>query len=435
MSVTSRRLRSIAAVALVAGLVMGTAACSNKPQESSSDSGPVTVVLQTFGNFGYDKAIKDFEASHTNIKVDHQKMGELKDFQPKLVQALAAGSGAGDVVALEEGVLLQYVAAADKFADVNSLGGSELKSTFPDWKWARATTPQGKTIGLGTDVGGLAICYRTDLFKQAKMPADREAVGALWSSGWDAYIEQGKKFKASGVKAAWVDSATSIMQPYIMQNSQTWFYSEDNKFVGDTNPVVKTAWDKGLQMARDGLTAKVQRWQPDWDAAFKNSAFATVPCPAWMTEGVIKAKSGDANSGKWDVAAVPGGSGNWGGSYLGIPEQSKRKPQAYELAKYLTGKAGQLAAWTEAGAMPSNLEAAADPAFADTKSTYFSNAPIGKIFGESVKTIKPVYLGPLHQQLWETVLEPRMQAAERGQKSSEAAWSEAMAEAKKVVGS
>ncbi|WP_213457026.1 ABC transporter substrate-binding protein [Rhizomonospora bruguierae] len=436
MSVTSRRLRSIAAVALVAGLGMGTAACSNKKDDDggSSDSGPVTVVLQTFGNFGYDQAIKDFEASHPNIKVDHQKMGELRDFQPKLVQALAAGSGAGDVVGLEEGVLLQYVAAADKFADLNALGAGELKSQFPEWKWARATTPQGKTIGLGTDVGGLAICYRKDMFAQAKLPTDRDEVGKLWASGWDAFIEQGKKFKASGIKAAWIDSATSIMQPYIMQNSQTWFYSEDNKFIGDTNPVVRTAWDKGLEMAKEGLTAKVQRWQPDWDAAFKNNAFATIPCPAWMTEGVIKPKSGDANAGKWDVAPVPGGSGNWGGSYLGIPEQSKHKPQAYELAKYLTGKAGQLAAWNEASAMPSNLEAAADPAFADAKSEYFSNAPIGKIFGDSVKNIQPVYLGPLHQQLWETVLEPAMQAAERGQKSSDAAWAGAMAEAKKTVG-
>jgi cellobiose transport system substrate-binding protein len=435
MSVTRRRLRSIAAVALVAGLGMGTAACSNKAKEPSTPSGPVTVVLQTFGNFGYDQAIKDFQASHPDIKVDHQKMGELKDFQPKLVQALAAGSGAGDVVGLEEGVLLQYVAAADKFANLNDLGAGEVKSQFPDWKWSRASTPQGKVIGLGTDVGGLGICYRKDLFKQAGLPTDREAVGALWASGWDAYIAEGKKFKRSGIKATWVDSATSIMQPYIMQNSTTWFYSEDNKFIGDSNPVVKTAWDKGLQMAKDGLTAKAQRWSPDWDAAFKNNAFATIACPAWMTEGVIKPKSGPGNAGKWDVAPAPGGNGNWGGSYLGIPQQSTKKPQAYELAKYLTSKAGQLAAWAEAGAMPSNLEAAADPKFADAKSAYFGDAPIGKIFGDSVKNIKPVYLGPLHQQLWETVLEPRMQAAERGQKSPEAAWSEAMTEAKKVVGS
>ncbi|MEU8385775.1 hypothetical protein AB0C32_42345, partial [Streptosporangium sp. NPDC048865] len=31
---------------------------------------------------------------------------------------------------------------------------------------------------------------------------------------------------------------------------------------------------------------------------------------------------GDSNKGKWDVAAVPGGAGNWGGSYLAIPKQS-----------------------------------------------------------------------------------------------------------------
>ncbi|WP_460366294.1 hypothetical protein [Actinocorallia lasiicapitis] len=37
-------------------------------------------------------------------------------------------------------------------------------------------------------------------------------------------------------------------------------------------------------------------------------------CPSWML-GVIREKAGAAYRGKWDVTAIPGGGGNWGGSY------------------------------------------------------------------------------------------------------------------------
>ncbi|MFI6263993.1 extracellular solute-binding protein [Micromonospora sp. NPDC051006] len=435
MSVIRRQLRTAAVVAIAVGVALGSTACSKKNDDGAGgENGQVKLVLQTFSNFGYDKAIKDFEAANPNIKVEHQKMGELRDFQPKLVQWLAAGSGAGDVVGLEEGVLLQYVQNHDKFSNLLDLGASELKSNFPEWKWNNAMTPDGKKlIGLGTDVGGLAMCYRKDLFQQAGLPTERDAVSQKIST-WDDYVALGRQFKNSGkVKAAWLDSATSLMQPYVMQNSETFFFDKENKFIGDTNPVVRRAWDLGLQMAADGLTAKAQRWSADWDAAFKNNAFATIPCPAWMTEGIIAQRSGPTNAGKWDIAKIPGGGGNWGGSYLAVPAQTKHPKEAYLLAKYLTSKEGHLAAFNEAGAMPSSIPGIEDPAFKGKTSEYFSGAPIGQIFGDSVKNMKPVFLGAKHQQVWETIVEPQMQAAERGQTRSDAAWTKAMNEAKKAV--
>ena len=35
----------------------------------------------------------------------------------------------------------------------------------------------GSVIGLGTDVGSLGICYRTDLFKKAGLPTSPAKVG------------------------------------------------------------------------------------------------------------------------------------------------------------------------------------------------------------------------------------------------------------------
>lgn len=432
MSVSSHRLRSVAAVALAVGLAVGLTACSKKGAQTTSGTGQVTVVLQYFGSPGFDEAVKKFEAANTNIKVDVQNMGQLKDFAPKLAQWLAAGSGAGDVVMLEEGTLLGYLQDNKGFTNLLDLGAASLQGDFLPFKWSNGFTADGKKlVGLGTDVGPLAMCYRSDLFAKAGLPTDRESVSKLWST-WADYINVGKQFKAKNTGAKWIDSATSIMQPYIMQNSDTWFYDKNNNFIGDTNPVVKQAWDLGLQMAADGLTAKLQRWTADWDAAFKNAAFATAPCPPWYT-GVIKERAGDAGKGKWDIATIPGKGGNWGGSYLAIPEQSKHKTQAFELLKYLTGKDGELSEFAAVGALPSNTKALADPALTGTVNDYFTNAPTGKIFGEAAASLKPIYLGPKHQQLWENVYEPQMQAAEQGKTSSAAAWAKATKDGKALA--
>jgi len=432
MSVTTRRLRSFAAAALVAGLALGSAACSKKDDEGSSGDGPVTVVLQFFGSPGLAEASAKFNESHTDIKIDAQNMGELKDFDPKLAQWLATGQGAGDVVMLEEGNLQKYLLESKGFADLFTLGATGLKDTYLPYKWEGGqTADKKKLVGLGTDVGGLAMCYRRDLFQKAGFPVEREQVGALWKT-WEDWGAKGVEFKAKVKDAAWIDSATSVMQPYIMQNSDTWFYSKENKFIGDSNAIVKTAWDFGLGLASKGLTAKLARWSPDWDQAFKKAAFATVPCPAWMT-GVISGRAGAEAKGQWDVAQIPGGSGNWGGSYLAIPEQSKKKKQAFEALKWLTGKDGALEAYKAKGAMPSSIPALDDPAFKDSKNEYFNNAPTGAIFGASVKSLKPIHLGPKHQALWEQVYEPQMQAAEQGKSTSDAAWAKATEEGKKLA--
>ncbi len=422
MAVSSLRHRLPAAVVAAAFVLVGTAACSDDGDDRT------VLVLQTFGNFGYEEAIRKFEETHPNLRVDHQRLGELRDYAPQLTQWLSTGSGAGDVVALEEGILLQYVENPDVFHDLFEFGAGELQNLYLPWKWERAITADGRLIGLGTDVGGIAMCYRIDLFEQAGLPTDRDEVTALWPT-WDDYVEVGRRFRDSGVEAAWLDSATGVVQPYVMQNADVFFYDRDGTFIGDTNPVFREAWDLGLQMAEEGLTAKLVIWSDEWTAGFRQSQFATRPCPAWMT-GLIENWAGPEHAGKWDIAGIPGGSGNWGGSYLAIPRQSKHPQEAYELLKFLTSPDGHLMAFEEIGAMPSSLPALEDPRFTQSTNPYFNGAPVGQIMAASVRGLEPIHLGALHQQTWENIFEPAMQRVEAGSQTSEEAFAEAVAQAR-----
>lgn len=432
------RRRGFASVALIAAAALAaTAGCSSSGDDNGggNDKGNITLTLTVYGNFGYKDAglLKQYEADHPNIKIKLQGAGQgLDDENNQLKQVLAAGSGAGDVVALEEGTITAYKGdLASDFVDLNDYGAGSLESNFLPWKWQEGTTADGKLLGLGTDVGSMAICYRVDMFKAADLPTDRDKVGALWPT-WDDYINVGKQFQSKYKDAKWVDSSTNTYNNILMQyagadTGYTYFDKQGNLVI-DSNPDVKKAFDKTNEMTKDGLSAGLTSFSDDWAAGFKNSKFATIACPAWMLTN-IKQNAGDSLSGKWDVAKAPGNGGNWGGSFLAVPTQSKHKKEAADLAKFLTSPDSQLAVFKAIGNLPSSPKVYDDPDFKAFKNEYFNNAPVGQIFGASAKSLKPVYLGADNAAV-RTAVENALRSVEQGKRSPDQAWQDAVKNAK-----
>ena len=437
---TSRRRRTVFAAASVAALSMLVSACGSSDGDGQAAPDPnekVTLTVQNFGLFGYKELYAQYMKDHPNVTIKESAEGDLGKYTTALTQHIAAGSGAGDVVAIEEGAIVNFLQAPDKFVNFQEHGFNEMKGNWLDWKNAQATTADGKTtIGLGTDVGGLAMCYRKDLFKDAGLPTDRDEVSALWPS-WDAYLETGKKFQAGTKgKGKFMDSSTNTYNSILMQVAGTdpgyTYFDKDNNLVFDSNPAVKSAWDTTNKLLAAGLSAKVKSFTPPWNAGFKNGAFATIACPAWMT-GYIKGQAGDAGNGKWDIATVPGGSGSWGGSFLAVPTQSKHQAAAIELAKFLSSPAGQLEAFNAAGNLPSSPQDHQDPALLDFKNPYFSDAPVGELFIKGAINLKPVYLGAKNQAVRDAI-ENDLRSVEQGKRSSEEAWTNAIKSAKAAAG-
>src|SRR4051812_39551455 len=197
MSVTKRRLRQAVAVAVVAVTALGAAAACSK-DEPTAGAKPDKLVVDTFGEFGYDELVKTYE-QQTGIKVELRKTAQLGDYRPKLVRYLATGKGAGDVVALEEGIINEFKINPANWQDLTPFVGDK-SADYLSWKYALGKAPDGKLIGLPTDVGSLAVCYRRDLLQAAGLPADRDQVSALWPT-WDKFIETGKNYRAKTGKA------------------------------------------------------------------------------------------------------------------------------------------------------------------------------------------------------------------------------------------
>ncbi|MGD9959212.1 extracellular solute-binding protein [Nocardioides sp.] len=423
------RLAALLGLALAASATL--TACGGGDDEASGD---MTLRVSVFGNFGYEDLYKQFEKDNPGVTIVEAAEGDLGQYNTQLTQKIAAGSGAGDVVAIEEGQIVNFLQSPDKFVNMQDHGSNEKSDQWLDWKYAQATTADGSdTIGLGTDVGGLAMCYRKDLFEKAGLPSDREAVSALWPT-WEDYIAIGQKFE-DGIgddKVHFVDSATNTYNSILMQSSDHTYFDTDGTLVIDSNPAVREAWDTSVQMVDDGITSRLKSFSNEWNAGFKNGSFATIACPAWMT-GYIKEQAGEANAGKWDIASVPGGGGNWGGSFLAVPTASKHQDMAIKLAFFLSSAEGQMSAFNAVGNLPSNPTLYDTPELKGAVNDYFSGAPVGQIFVAGATNLTPVYLGAKNQPVRDAV-ENALRSVENGQKSSEDGWSTAVKDAEAAAG-
>ncbi|MFF9342700.1 MULTISPECIES: extracellular solute-binding protein [unclassified Streptomyces] len=412
----------LGAVALAGSLL---AACGSGASDTASEKpgGKVTVTVDLFGSFGYKEAglYAEYEKLHPNVTIKQTDTEDEADYWKSLQTRLAGGGGLADVQGIEVGRIASVTQQqADRFEDLRKYGADGLKGQFADAKWAAATGKGGEVLGLGTDVGPEAMCYRTDLFKQAGLPTDRAELAQKWST-WDGYLELGKQYKAKApAKSAWLDSVGSLFSIMIGQEKER-YYDASGALIWETNPALKTAWETSVKAAGADLSAKLDQWSPQWNQAFAAGSFATIPCPAWML-GYIKGQAGETGKGKWDIAKLPGGAGNWGGSYLAVPKAAKNKKEAYELIKWLTAPEQQAKIFAKQGNFPSSTGAIAE--VAGTTDPYFSGAPIGQIFGDAAKAA-PVQVLGVHDQNINQQITNALSEVERKGLAPEKAWENA----------
>jgi cellobiose transport system substrate-binding protein len=403
----------IAAVVLVS--IVGAAVTAGTAQSKSHDS--ITLTVDVFGDFGYKDLYAQYMAAHPGITIKE----DTEDYAPHhtaLAQHLATGAGADDIEAIEVGFIAQFAAQPQNFVDLRQYGASGLKSRYPAWKYNQAVASNHAVIGLGTDVGSLGICYRSDLFKKAGLPTTPAALGKMWPT-WQQFLAVGNKFQAKAPKGVkFIDSGSNLYNAIIAQASPA-YYTAGGKVIASTNPKVKAAWNLTMQAVSSGQDLGLSAFSNDWNTGFKKGTFATVTCPAWMM-GYIQGQA-PATKGKWNIADVPGGGGSWGGSFLAVTKQSQHPAEAADLVKFLTSPASELYVFQHTGNLPSEVPVLKSKAVQTFKNPFFSNAPVGSIFANSALKLTPQVLGP-HQGDFQTAASNAIQRVEQHKQSAAAAW-------------
>ncbi|WP_240771127.1 ABC transporter substrate-binding protein [Nocardioides sp. GY 10113] len=397
----SRRRNRFLAAAAVTSLVLGvTSACggSDDPTESADQESlgeGESLTITTFGEFGYDELIEEWNAANPDIQVEQTKISQWDDWKAEMNTNLQANTGMPDIAAIEGDFMPALLAAPDRWVDLSS---DDLDGRWLEFKVDGATTADGELLGYATDSGPEAICYRADLLKKAGLPSDREEVAAAIGT-WDDYYAMGEEFVKKMPGTAWYDASGSIAQAMLNQ-VEFPFQTEDNT-VDVENPELEAVY-KTVTDNVDTLSTKASQWSDDWSAGFAKAGFATMPCPGWM-RSVIKDNTGDPapKGAVWDVADVfPGGGGNWGGSYLSVPKSSSHQEEAMEVAAWLTAPEQQLKIFQNYGNFPSANEALEDSGLLASTDEYFNDAPVGEIFSSRASAVEvQPYKGPLYSDI------------------------------------
>ncbi|MFF8031079.1 extracellular solute-binding protein [Streptomyces sp. NPDC016626] len=419
----ARKALAIAAVvSLGTGLLAGCADDGGDDESgSSSGEGKTTITLGLFGTMGFKEAglYAEYEKLNPDIKIAENVVERNENYYPALLNHLTTNSGLQDVQAVEVGNIAEIVATQSaKLEDLSKAPGVK-KSDWLDWKWEQATTKEGQTIGLGTDIGPMAICYRKDLFEKAGLPTDREEVAELWAGDWAKLIEVGERYKEKAPKGTtFMDSPGGLISA-ILGSEEERFYDSSGEVVYKSNPAVKRAFDLTAKAAEEGLVGAQTQFQPAWDQTIANNKFAAISCPPWML-GYIKGKSQPDAAGKWDVAVAPK-SGNWGGSFLSVPKSGKNVEEAKKLVAWLTAPAQQAKLFSVQGSFPSSPSTYTLPEVKNAKNDMTGETPIGSIFAEAAKQIPVQVIGPKDQIIGQGLADNGVILVTKG-KSPEEAW-------------
>lgn len=414
----------MAAVALIAAGCSG--ADEGEAEAGSADDGAateeITLTVATFNEFGYEELIEEYMDANPGIVVEQKKAATSNEARDNMNTRLAAGSGLADIEAIEVDWLPELMQYPDQFVD---LADPAVEGRWLEWKVEQATTPDGKLIGYGTDIGPEAVAYRSDLFAEAGLPTDREEVAALLEGDWDTYFEVGRQF-AENSDVPWFDSGQATYQGMVNQLPNAYEETDGSPIPLADNTEVKALYDSVLTAAvDDGLSANLEQWSEDWVNAFQNDGFATMLAPGWML-GIIEGNAAGVEG--WDIADVyPGGGGNWGGSFLTVPAQGEYPEEAKALAQWLTAPEQQIKAFLAKGTFPSQVEALGSEDLLGQTNAFFNDAPTGQILANRADAVDVTpFKGPNYFAIHQTVSDAIVRVDVNASDDAASSWDKAL---------
>jgi cellobiose transport system substrate-binding protein len=422
------KLRSRSLVLLAAAALAVTTACSPGSASGGGGGDPKAFEFWSFSGIDQQRSVDAYLRDHPDVRIDLTEVGSTTETAQALTTALAGGK-VPDLVLIQGDDMPKFVQQPQNFHDLREFGADQIRGDYLDWVMEQAEGDGGQIIGIPTDVGGMAVAYRKDLFAAAGLPTDRESVSQLWPT-WDAFIETGKRYVAATGKPFVDNSPTSVFYQAVNQVSQKYYDDAGNPIYA-TNPEVRAAFDLGLKAIDAGISAKISFGADAWSAALPRGDFAVVSAPSWMLNQ-IRRQAPDT-SGKWDIATIPGGAGNWGGSYLAIPARAANPEAAWNYIKEMQSPQRQLEHFLDVGSLPTTPGVYDDPQLTGKADPFYSGAPTGQIYTQAVLGLKPFKMGPDTATIGSEFLNA-LTNVEQGSGNPATAWDDAVRNIRTAIG-
>lgn len=374
-----RAFSSLALLALLAA-ACGTAAGDNTPPRGVAFAAdPVTLTVWAWDGVFLPSLIDAFELENPDIRIDLRTSG-FDQHHIGILNAIEDDGTLPDVAAIERAWLPEFHDHASSFVDLGEFGAAELADDYLHWRWNEGVFDD-RIVGLPTDVGGLALAYRADLFANAGLPSEPAEVAERLRT-WDDFLELGVEFTAAGTDATFLDSVDSLYRAQLGQETHA-YVDDDGQPILDES--VANVWDFTITAVDEGLIAGLPQFSPEWNAGFGENTFAALAAPSWMRGHIAGIAPETADL--WSIVPVPNVGGNWGGSQLAAPAAGQHEEQAWRFVEFMTSVATQLEILRESGNFPSTPALYNEPEIINVEDPFFGGENVGRIYVDSVSAL------------------------------------------------
>jgi multiple sugar transport system substrate-binding protein len=361
-----------------------------------------------------NNVLPQFKEQNPGIDVEVRVL-QHGDHHNALVTALATGSGAADVVAIDVGFIARFIAEGG-LVDLNAAyNASQYQDIFADYAWLQASTTDGRQVAMPTDLGPGVMYYRRDRFDE--VGADVEQV----IESWDSYLEFGRQVSRDTdgdgrndvyLIADAADVANIVIRSNLGEGEGVFFDAQGNPLVNSER--FHEAFRLAQAVREGNMDAQIGAWTNEWYEAFRRGTVATQFSGAWLI-GHLQNWMAPETAGLWGAANLPAGNyASWGGSFYGIPEQSQNKDAAWKLIEFLTTNEDvQLAAFERIGAFPALPATYDDPIF-EQPIEFLAGQQARQLFAEVAQNIQGTATHPNDELANEIVQSALAQVLDEG---------------------
>lgn len=172
--------------------------------------------------------------------------------------------------------------------------------------------------------------YRRSLAREYLGTDNPEEVSGMLST-MDDYIALGEKLKEqSGGKVNLLANYSELL--YVVLGSRTEGWVKDNKL--NIDPAMMEYIDLAAKIRSEGLDINAKQWTPNWTAAMGAGSVFGFMLPTWGINNVLEANAPETE-GDWAFIKAPTPY-YWGGSWIGMYKDSKKKDLSWLFIKFLT---------------------------------------------------------------------------------------------------
>jgi cellobiose transport system substrate-binding protein len=214
--------------------------------------------------------VADYRKLRPDIKLSIKKSDlDALNGTGLFTQCAAGGAGNPDIAAVEISYSGFWRSYPQCFVDLRTLNNkdgkdaNDIKKDYLPWRWEHGVGYNDSVIGIPTDVGGLEVAYRWDLFKKAGLPYKRDEVSKAWNT-WPKFIEFGKKYVAKLTAAqkkanvGFIDNVGTIYPAVMNQGTEKYYRNngtDQGQLIFKTNKQVKLAFDTTVAASNAKITA------------------------------------------------------------------------------------------------------------------------------------------------------------------------------------